>query len=135
MHKRDIIIVEEDYLVGELTRDILSSAGYAVKLVPDSREALAAVKKAQPKLVITDIMMPGINGLDICKAITSDPALAEVKVMVMSAKSFDIEKRRAQFCGALHFLPKPFTENCLLKAVKALLHAPETRPAGHHSKK
>ena len=90
MHKTDIIIVEDDLLVGEIARDILSSAGYAVQLVQESRAALPAVQKAHPRLVITDIMMPGISGLDICKLINSDPALAKVQVLVMSAKSFEV---------------------------------------------
>jgi len=128
MNTTDIILVEDDPLVGEIARDILTGAGYAVRLVPDSRDAMAAVKKIRPRLVITDIMMPGINGMDLCKMISSDPDLAKVKVMVMSAKSFEAEKRRAQMFGAAHFLPKPFTEKCLLKAVKDLLHAHPAHP-------
>lgn len=124
MQKTDIILVEDDHLVGEIARDILSGAGYAVQLVQESREALDAVRKARPRLVITDIMMPGITGLDICRQISADPELAEVKVMVMSAKSFEVEKRRAAFLGAKNFLPKPFTEKCLLKAVRDLLAGP-----------
>jgi CheY-like chemotaxis protein len=128
MTKTDIIIVEEDPLVGEITRDILTCAGYSVKLLTETRDAVAAVKKAHPKLVITDIMMPGISGMDICKMITSDPDLAKVKVMVMSGKAFEMEKRRAKFFGALFFLTKPFTEKSLLKAVKDLLHEPAHQP-------
>lgn len=128
MQNTDIIIVEDDLLVGEIARDILTTAGYAVQWVQDSRAAHEAVSKARPKLVITDIMMPGISGLDICKAICSDPALAGVKVLVMSAKSFESEKRRAQMFGARFFLPKPFTEKILLKTVKDLLSGTEAAP-------
>lgn len=127
--KPDILIVEDDFLVGEISRDILASAGYNVKLVPDPVEALTIINKTPPRLVITDIMMPGITGLDLCKLIKADPALAEVKVMVVSAKSFEIEKYRARMFGALHFLTKPFTEKGLLKAVKDVLARPaETLP-------
>lgn len=128
MHKTDIILIEDDHLIGEIASDILTSAGYSVKLIQDSREAMAAVKKSHPRLVITDIMMPGISGLDICKMITSEPELAKVKLLVMSAKAFEVEKRRARMFGAHHFLPKPFTEKCLLKAVKDLLHAHAHNP-------
>jgi twitching motility two-component system response regulator PilH len=125
MNKTDIILVEDDFLVGEIARDILAGAGYSVRWIQDPKEAVAAVKKTHPKLVITDIMMPGITGMDICKSICSDPELSKIKVMIMSAKSFEMEKRRAQMFGAAHFLPKPFTEKCLLKAVKDLLpHGP-----------
>jgi len=129
MNTTDIIMVEDDPLIGEIARDILAGAGYAVRLVPDSRDAMEAIKKTLPRLVITDIMMPGINGMDLCKTIASDPALAKVKVMVMSAKSFEAEKRRAKMFGAVAFLPKPFTEKLLLEAVKELLPGRANQPA------
>jgi CheY-like chemotaxis protein len=128
MTRTDIIIVEDDPLVGDISRDILTSGGYAVQLVPDSREALAAIKKALPRLVITDIMMPGITGIDICKMVQADPALAQIKVMVMSAKAFEAEKNRARMFGAVYFLTKPFNEKSLLKAVKDLLQEPAPQP-------
>ena len=124
MEKTDIILVEDDPLIGEIARDILAHAGYAVRLIQESREAVAAIKKARPRLVITDIMMPGITGLDICKAVSSDKALAGVKVMVMSAKSFEVEKRRAKMFGAASFLTKPFNEKTLIKSVSDLLAPP-----------
>ncbi len=130
----DIILVEDDPLVGEIARDILAGGGYDVRLIPDPRDAMAAIKKAHPRLVITDIMMPGITGLDLCKAITSEHSLAKVKVMILSAKSFEIEKQRAQMFGASHFLPKPFTAQGLLKAVKHLLQDPAQPDPHQHSR-
>ncbi|MDD2805577.1 MAG: response regulator [Elusimicrobiales bacterium] len=128
MTKTDIILIEDDPLVGEIALDILTGGGYAVRWVQDPGEAVTAVKKARPKLVITDIMMPGVSGMDLCKTISSTPELAEVKLMVMSAKNFEIEKYRARMFGALHFLTKPFTEKGLLKAVKDVLSHPTVRP-------
>ena len=121
MTKPEIIIVEDDPLVGEISRDILSGAGYAVQLVPESREAVAAVRAGMPRLVITDIMMPGLTGLDICKALKADPQLKDIPIMVMSAKSFEAEKRRAAMFGATHFLVKPFSEKSLLSTVAGIL--------------
>jgi DNA-binding response OmpR family regulator len=128
MSKKDIILVEDDPLVGEIALDILTGAGYAVRWVQDPREALAVVKQASPKLVITDIMMPGITGLDLCKLVRAEPTLDQVKIMVMSAKSFEAEKSRAKMFGALHFLTKPFTEQGLLKAVTEVLSRPTSQP-------
>jgi DNA-binding response OmpR family regulator len=120
----DIIIIEDDPLVGEIARDILTRQGYAVQLLPESRDAIAAITAAMPKLVITDIMMPGLSGLDICNAVKSDPAIAHVKIMVMSAKSFEVEKKRAIQFGALAFLTKPFDEKTLIMIVKRLINSP-----------
>ena len=130
MHKREamkhpcIILVEDDLLVGEIARDILTGDGYTVQLVQESREALAAIKAGMPKLVITDIMMPGITGLDICKAVKADPALHNIKLMVMSAKAFGVEKRRAAALGAAFFLQKPFDEKTLIKTVRSIIGDP-----------
>ena len=121
MDGTDIIVVEDDKLVGELTRGLLEHCGFSVRLVPDSRNALSLIERTSPKLVIADIMLPGIGGLELCNRITSDPALAGVKVMIMSAKAFDAEIRRARAFGALHFLVKPFGKEELLDAVNALL--------------
>ncbi len=128
MDKTDIIVVDDDKLVGELTRNVLEHSGFSVRLVPDSRNALSLIGQTSPKLVIADIMLPGISGLELCNRITSDPALAGVKVMIMSAKAFDTEIRRARAFGALHFLVKPFSKEELLDAVNALLCRREPSP-------
>jgi CheY-like chemotaxis protein len=125
MLSTDIIIVEDDPIVGEIARDILKGQGYSVLLLQESREAVAAIKAAMPKLVITDIMMPGLSGLDICRAVKSDPAIAHIKIMVMSAKSFEVEKKRAIQFGALAFLTKPFNEKTLIMMVKRIINDSE----------
>jgi CheY-like chemotaxis protein len=123
MTSTDIVIVEDDPIVGEIARDILTGQGYAVLLVQDSREAVAAIKAAMPKLVITDIMMSGLSGLDICQAVKSDPDIAHIRIMVMSAKSFEAERRRAIKFGALDFLTKPFNEKTLIMMVKRIINS------------
>ncbi len=125
MPTTDVIIIEDDPIVGEIARDILTRQGYTVQLLPDSREAVAAIKAAMPKLVITDIMMPGLSGLDICKEVKSDPAIAHIKIIVMSAKSFEVEKKRAIQFGALAFLTKPFNEKTLIMMVKRIISSSE----------
>lgn len=121
MPQTDILIIDDDPLVRELSRDILTGEGFTVQVVTDAHEAVAAIKAAMPKLVITDIMMPGMSGLDICKAVSADPELSHIKVMVMSAKPFEVEKRRAFKFGAVCFLQKPFDAKSFAKAVRNIL--------------
>lgn len=109
MANPDIIIVDDDPMVGELSRDLLTDAGYTVTLVQDSLEALPTIKAQMPRLIVTDIMMPGITGMDICKAVKSDPALKHIKIIVVSGKSYDVEKQRAFQLGADFFLQKVST--------------------------
>ena len=117
----DIIIIDDDPMVGELSKDLLTDEGYNVVLVQDSMEAIATVKANMPRLIVTDIMMPGISGMEICKAMKEDPALKDIKIIVVSGKSYDIEKQRAFQLGADFFLQKPYNVDTFSKTVKNIL--------------
>jgi len=117
----DIIIIDDDPMVGELSKDLLTDEGYNVLLLQDSMEAIATVKANKPRLIITDIMMPGISGMEICKAVRSDPTLKDVKIIVVSGKSYQIEKQRAFQLGADFFLQKPYNVDTFSKTVKSIL--------------
>lgn len=121
MPPTDIIVIEDDPMVGEISRGLLADEGYNVLLVQDSREAITAIKSAMPKLIIVDIMMPGVSGMDICKIVKSDPELQNIKVIVMSAKSFVAEKQRALQFGADLFLTKPYSVKTFAKIVKSIM--------------
>jgi DNA-binding response OmpR family regulator/ribonuclease BN (tRNA processing enzyme) len=116
-----IVIIDDDPMVGELSKDLLTDEGYNVVLVQDSMEAIATIKEHMPKLVVTDIMMPGISGMEICKGIKADPALKDIKIIVVSGKSYDIEKQRAFQLGADFFLQKPYNVDTFSKTVKSIL--------------
>ena len=135
MPQPDIIIIDDDPMVGELSRDLLTDEGYTVILVQDSLEAIPTIKASMPKLIITDIMMPGISGMDICKSVKSDPALKHIKIIVVSGKSYQIEQQRAFQFGADFFLQKPYNIETFSKTVKSIMDgsgqataAPSTPP-------
>src|SRR3989338_172138 len=121
MANPDIVIVDDDPMVGELSRDLLTDAGYTVTLVQDSLEAIPTIKAQMPRLIVTDIMMPGITGMDICKSVKSDPALRHMKIIVVSGKSYDVEKQRAFQFGADFFLQKPYNVETFSNTVKTIL--------------
>ncbi|MBI5744611.1 MAG: response regulator, partial [Elusimicrobia bacterium] len=121
MANPDVIIVDDDPMVGELSRDLLTDAGYAVTLVQDSLQAIPTIKEQMPRLIVTDIMMPGITGMDICKAVKSDPSLKHIKIIVVSGKSYDVEKQRAFQFGADFFLQKPYNVDTFSATVKSIL--------------
>jgi len=129
MPNPDIIIIDDDPMVGELSRDLLVDAGYTVTLVQDSLEAIPTIKAQMPRLIVTDIMMPGITGMDICKAVKSDPALKHMKIIVVSGKSYDVEKQRAFQFGADFFLQKPYNVDTFSSTVKSILNDSPATPA------
>ena len=117
----DIILIEDDSLVGELSRDLLKDAGYTVHLVQNSHDAVPAIKAAMPRLIIADIMLPGVSGLDICKTVKADPALKHINIMVVSGKAYQQDMRRALRLGAAYFLAKPFNKKTYINAVKRII--------------
>ncbi len=121
MNKPDIIIVDDDQLVREVSASLLADFGYRVLAVTESTEAVRLIKQHKPKLVILDIMMPGLTGMDICKTVKSDPELSGVKVIVCSAKSQEAEKQRAYRLGADFYLQKPYSVATYGSTVKGVL--------------
>ncbi|MBI4656315.1 MAG: response regulator [Elusimicrobia bacterium] len=125
----DIIIIDDDPMVGELSRDLLTDEGYKVILIQDSINAIDIVRTQKPRLVISDIMMPGITGMDICKTIKSDPELKAIKVIIVSGKSYQVEKQRAFQFGADFFLQKPYNVETFSKTVKNILEETSAAPS------
>lgn len=121
MANPDIIIVDDDPMVGELSRDLLTDAGWNVMLIQDSMQAIDLIKQYMPKLVISDIMMPGINGMEICKQLKTDPQTKHIKVIIVSGKSYEVEKQRAFQLGADYFLQKPYNVETFSQVVKSIL--------------
>jgi len=137
MPQPDIIVIDDDPMVGELSRDLLTDEGYNVLLVQESLQALPAIKANMPRLIVTDIMMPGITGMDICKTVKNDPGLKHIKIIVVSGKSQEAEKQRAFQFGADFYLQKPYNVETFSKTVKGIMDgfggpkAPEPEaPAG-----
>ncbi len=129
MANPDIMIIDDDPMVGELSRDLLTDAGWQVDLVQDSMAAIPAIKERRPRLIVTDIMMPGITGMDICKAVKSDPALKHIKIIVVSGKSYEVERQRALQFGADFFIQKPYDVATFSRTVKDILESAGGAPA------
>jgi CheY-like chemotaxis protein len=117
----DILIIDDDDMVAELSRSVLQDDKYTIETLNDSTQAIEKISKLHPRLIITDIMMPGFTGMDICKAVKMNPQLKDIKVIVMSGKSFAIEKQRAMNFGAEYYIQKPYDIPQFRKDVAAVL--------------
>jgi two-component system response regulator MprA len=111
-------VVERDPQVRELERYVLAEAGFAVEFAGDGEEALELARTRRPKLVITEILVPRLDGLAVCREIKRDPDLADVVVLIFSILSASV---RAKEAGADAFLRKPLAERSLLSTVQELL--------------
>ena len=86
----------------------------------DGEEGLAAVRRAQPALVVLDWMMPGLSGIEICRMLRADPATADTRILMLSARAERSDLAESHAAGADDHLVKPFARNELLRRVRAL---------------
>ncbi len=119
-----ILVVDRDPNVRELEAYFLREAGFAVEFADDGRSALELVRELRPAMVITEILVPGVDGLAVCRRIKEDPELSETRVLIFSILA---ASGRAREAGADAFLLKPLAERSLLGTVRALLEPSEER--------
>jgi CheY-like chemotaxis protein len=97
----------------------LGIEGYDVAIAADGEAGLAEVEKQRPDLIILDIMMPGIDGVETCRRLRADPGSADIPVLMFSALSGDEDVERARLAGANHLITKPFNLVGLGSVVKS----------------
>jgi DNA-binding response OmpR family regulator len=114
-------VVDDDEFVGAIVTEFLVGAGHAVTRFSDSTVALQEILRTPPDGVIVDIMMPKLDGLQLCRELRASPALQGTKIIVLSSKSFDYDRRRAAEFGADAYLTKPVERDALLGRVRALI--------------
>ena len=126
-----ILIVEDNALNIKLFCDLLAAHGHEPEAVTDSRQALDAAKANTPDLVITDIQLPHVSGLELIRLLRADEQLAEVPVMAVTAYSAAGDEERIRAAGAQAYVSKPISVVRFVEQVNALLHIEET--AGGHA--
>tara|TARA_R110000868_G_scaffold197943_1_gene444195 strand:- start:51 stop:1292 length:1242 start_codon:yes stop_codon:yes gene_type:complete len=114
-------VVEDDPLIAELAQDLLEASGHRVEVFSSSLTASKAIPELKPDVVITDIMMPEMDGLSLCGALQSDPALMDTKFVVVSAKAYDFDRDRARKVGAVGFILKPINPATFVNQVMACI--------------
>jgi two-component system OmpR family response regulator len=119
--RRRILIVDDDPRLLHVVSMYLTIEGYDVDAEPDGAEGLRALERARPDLVILDIMMPGIDGIEACRRIRANATTAQTPVLMFSALSEEAEA--ARLAGADGMLPKPFNLPALAEAVKTFFAA------------
>jgi two-component system cell cycle response regulator DivK len=120
MAKR-ILVVEDNDLNRKLFCDVLTSQGFAVEPVADGREALDRARSFVPNLIIMDIQLPNISGLDLIEAVKADPTLRVIPVLAVTAYAGKGDEERIRDAGADSYLAKPVSIGPFMAAVKALL--------------
>ncbi len=116
-----VLIVEDESDVADLLRYNLAKAGLAVLIAPDGLTGLKMARKNRPDLIILDLMLPGMDGHSICKALKMDPHTEAIPILMLTAKSQPDERVKGLEIGADDYVTKPFSPRELVLRVQALL--------------
>ena len=114
-------MVEDDPDISRLVRHHLEADGFAVKVFSTGNTVLAESERQRPTLFILDIMVPGKDGLELCRQIRQIPSLAPIPVIFLTAKSGEADRILGLELGADDYIPKPFSPRELVARVKAVL--------------
>jgi DNA-binding response OmpR family regulator len=117
--KQRVIIVEDDRSIGRMVQDGLEREGFQVKLITDGSSAVDAIRDFEPDLMLLDLMLPGLDGFEVCRAV--ERARLPVPIIVLSARTECEDKVRALGLGADDYMTKPFMFEELLARVHAIL--------------
>jgi len=120
-----ILVVDDDAEIRSLLRDYLQKQGYRVTIVADGRSARAAMETARPDLVILDLMLPGDDGLSLCRDLR---ARSSVPVIMLTARGEETDRIVGLEVGADDYLPKPFNPRELLARIKSVLRRARSLP-------
>jgi DNA-binding response OmpR family regulator len=116
-----VLVVEDDLGMGRLIGATLGSNEVEVSYAADGEQALERVHTAPPDLVVLDVNLPGVDGLEVCRQLKADPATQGIPVVMVTARDDDEARERAQSCGAAAYLLKPFSPRMLLDLVYSLV--------------
>ncbi|KAM3099015.1 response regulator transcription factor [Phormidesmis sp. 146-35] len=115
-----VLIVEDTLSEMELLSHYLREGGYTVVGALSAKEALDKVIELKPDVIITDVVMPGMSGFELCRSLKKQPETAKVPVIICSSKSQEIDRLWGMRQGADIYITKPFTREELIRAVKSL---------------
>lgn len=121
MAKKRILVVEDDKDISALIRYNLERDGYEVDCVFDGLRAVEYASKISPDLILLDVMLPGQDGIDVCRQLKADSSLQKVPVIMLTAKSEESDVVVGLQMGADDYIPKPFSPKVLLARIKAVL--------------
>jgi DNA-binding response OmpR family regulator len=121
---KKILLIEDDPVSRKMMELILNKEGFQVLTSANGLEGLRKARTESPDLLILDVMLPGLDGFEICYRLRGDPDTARLPILILSAKGQDSDRNAALQVGASAFLPKPVDRQVLLSKVAELLKLP-----------
>ena len=128
--KRRILLVDDEPAILKVVGRRLELAGYEVVTASDGEEGLSKAQASRPDAIILDLMMPRMDGFQVCERLKKDPAYQHIPIIILTARGKAGDERRLRELGADAYLSKPMQSHALLEQLEALLGnvLPEDRP-------
>ena len=127
---KPILIIEDEKDIVDLIEYHLRQSGFSVRKALDGPSGLEYAKKELPKLIILDLMLPGMDGKDICRALKSNPLTQSIPILILTAKAEEVDRVIGFELGADDYVTKPFSPRELVLRVKAILRRKEVSQVG-----
>src|SRR5216117_3898937 len=121
MAKGRILVVDDEIYIVHILDFSLGMEGYEVITALDCEQALEKLKTEKPDLIVLDIMMPKLDGYEVCKAIKSSPDTRHIPVILLSAKGRNVDQKLGFDVGADDYITKPFSPRKLVERINAIL--------------
>lgn len=121
MALKTILVVDDEPQIIEIVSDYLKQAGYRVVTATDGQMALTTARHERPDLIVLDLLLPGIDGLDVCRRLRQDPGLGDVPIVMLTARVEETDKLIGLELGADDYVTKPFSPRELVARVRAVL--------------
>lgn len=128
MPRIHVLVIDDEPDILELVRYNLSKHGYEVTCVLSGEEALATLKSTQADIVVLDLMLPGLDGLEVCKVLKQNPLTTDIPIVMLTARAEDADVVTGLELGADDYLTKPFSPRVLLARIKAVLRREQGEP-------
>jgi phosphate regulon transcriptional regulator PhoB len=124
-----VLVVDDETDILELVSYNLKKEGFSVESASDGETALAKIRKGEYDLVVLDLMLPGIQGIELCRILRNDPKTAGLPIIMLTAKGEEVDRILGLEMGADDYITKPFSPRELVARVKAVLRRSTEKPA------
>ena len=118
-----ILIADDEPNIVLALELLMKREGHEIRTVGDGEAAIAAAKAFRPDLILLDVMMPKMDGYEVCQRLRADPALKDIAIVMLTAKGREVEKEKGLALGADLYITKPFSTRDVVRRVKEVLAA------------
>ncbi len=124
MNQESILLVEDEHDIQELLKFHLERENFDVEVVGTGEDALASLKSSNPSLILLDLMLPGIDGLEVCRRLKAQPETLDIPIMMLTAKDSEADIVTGLEMGAADYITKPFSPRVLVARIHSVLRRP-----------